>query len=624
MDPRLLRYYNQELQFLREMGGEFARQFPKIAGRLGMEGLEVADPYVERLLEGSAFLTARLQYKLDAEYERFTQRLLEITYPGFLAPIPSMIVARFDPELTDGGLAKGVKLARGTVLRGNVSAGETTACEFTTAQDVTLFPLSITEAKFFSFAPDLPIARLPKGAAVKGGLRIKFRVGGGLTASQLQLDKLNITLSGAEDTAYQLYELVSTAYLGALVVPPQKPITQVFEVPASTLRPMGYEDDEALLPVDARSFQGYRLVQEYFTFPQRFLSFELAGLRSAISQVTSPEFEIVLLFGRAAPALESMVDQSSLALFATPAINLRKRRADRINVGDGSHEFQVLADRTRSIDYEVYSVDTVTGFGSGQEAQTEFLPLYSVFHTEASETSAYFTARREQRLLSHGQKKSGPRSSYVGTEVFLSIVDPKEAPYAASLKQLSLGVTTSNRDLPLFMPVGQGSTDLTLEVTAPVRSIRCIRGPTRPYNPLAEGALSWRLISHLSLNHYSLQDTSAEQGAAAIRAMLGLYLSSSDVGVARQIDGIRSLTARPTVRRLAGGGPLAFGRGTDMTVELDELFFQGGSAFLLGSVLERFLARHASANSFTEFTLKTLQRGKIMQWEPRCGTRAIV
>ena len=164
MDPRLLRYYNQELAHVREMGAEFAVQFPKIAARLGIDGIEVADPYVERLLEGFAFLAGRVQLKLDAEFPRFTQRMLEIIYPQYLAPTPSMLIAQFKPDLSDSNLVRGFTVARGSSMRSLLGKGDLTACEFRTAHDVRLFPLEVAAASYFAFAPDLPLPQLPGGA----------------------------------------------------------------------------------------------------------------------------------------------------------------------------------------------------------------------------------------------------------------------------------------------------------------------------------------------------------------------------------------------------------------------------------------------------------------------------
>src|SRR5512135_2462860 len=242
MDPRLLRYYNQELQHLREMGAEFAQQFPKIAARLGMEGIEVSDPYVERLLEGVGFLAARVQLKLEAEFPRFTQRLLEIVYPNYLAPTPSMLVAQFRPDLNEANLARGVTIPRGSAISSLLGKGDVTACEFRTAQDVTLWPLEIVSAKYFSFAPDLPLSALPSGPKVKGGVRLRLKSSAGLGFDQLNLDTLRVFFSGADEVAYKLHELSFGACLGMLACPPERPLPWYEFIPRKHVRSVGYGD----------------------------------------------------------------------------------------------------------------------------------------------------------------------------------------------------------------------------------------------------------------------------------------------------------------------------------------------------------------------------------------------
>src|SRR3984893_10973854 len=334
MDPRLLHYYNQELRYLRELGGEFAEEFPKVAARLGMSGIEVADPYVERLLEGVGFLAARVQLKLDAELPRFTQSLIEIVYPHYLAPTPSMLVAQLKPELSDSNLASGVTVPRGTSLQGLLGKDDLTACEFRTAQDVTLWPLELVAASYFSYAPDLPLNSVALGPRVKGGVRLRLRTTAGLKFSDLTLDRLCVFLGGREDVANSLYELTFGAGLGALVLPPQRPPEWLEVLAASAIGRVGFADAEALLPFTHRSFQGYRLLREYLAFPQRFRFFELTGLQRALRRATTDEIDVVLLFGRGDPALESLVDAGNFALFSTPAINLFPKRLDRIPIGD--------------------------------------------------------------------------------------------------------------------------------------------------------------------------------------------------------------------------------------------------------------------------------------------------
>jgi type VI secretion system protein ImpG len=622
MDPRLLQYYNLELQHLRETGAEFAEQFPKIAARLGMHGLEVADPYVERLLEGVGFMAARVQLKLDAEFPRFTQSLLEIVYPHYLAPTPSMLVAHLKPDTNDPNLASGPTVPRGSTLSGLLSADDATACEFRTAHDVRLWPLEIVSASYFSFAPDLPLNALPVAQRIKGGVRIRLKTTAGLKFAQTGIDRLCFYLTGRDDVANKLYELFLATSVGALVLPSKGAQRWHEFLPATSINQVGFTDAEALLPVTLRSFQGYRLLQEYFSFPQRFRFFELTGLARALKRVETDQAEIVVLLGRGEPTLESVVDASNLELFCTPAVNLFHKRADRIHVSDAAYEYHVVPDRTRPLDFEVYEVTSVVGHGIGTDSEQQFLPFYSAYSSDQEhQQSAYFTTRREPRLVSASARRRGSRSSYIGTEVFLALVDSAQAPFSGDLRQLSIQTLCTNRDLVLQMPVGIGTSDLTLDVAAPLTSIRVLSGPSRPYAPLADGAVSWRAISHLSLNYLSLAQSTPEEGAGALRDLLELYAPSADVSARRQIEGIRSVRVGRVVRRLRAPGPLAFGRGLEIVVNIDELAFEGASAFLLGSVLDRYFARHVSINSFTETVLRSENRGEINRWRQQWGAR---
>ena len=625
MDPRLLRYYNQELQHLRETGAEFAREFPKIAGRLAMDGLEVSDPYVERLLEGVAFLAARVQLKLDAEFPRFTRRLLEIVYPNFLAPIPSMLIAQLRPLASETNLASGFLIPRATGMKTVALRGEGTACEFRTAHDVTLWPLELVEARYFSYAPDLPIARLPLRAAAKGGVRLRLKTTAGLKFSQLSLERLVLHLTGGDEIAYKLHELLLGHTVGVLAGPIEKPMPWHHFVQPEQVCPFGFEDGQALLPVSPQGFQGYRLLQEYFAFPQRFLFIELRGLGPTVRRLSADELEVVIFFGRSEPQLESVVDASNFALHCVPAVNLFPHRADRVHVNDANHEYHVVPDRTRPLDFEVYEVTAVTGHGDSIETpQRDFLPFYKAWNAEQRPEQAYFTQQRLPRLLSSAQKQIGARTSYIGSEVFISIVDAEEAPYAETLRQLAVETSCTNRDLPLLMPLGVGTTDFVLHSAAPLEAIRCIKGPSRPLSPPLDGETPWRLISHLSLNYLSLLDTGGRDAAAALREMLQLYGTLGDGSAAPQVDGLQRVAVSPVVRHLPLPGPIAMGRGLEILLELDELAFQGNSAFLFSAVMERFFARHVSMNSFTQTVLRSGARGEIMRWPPRLGTRAVL
>lgn len=623
MDARLLDYYNRELTYMHELGAEFAQRYPKIAGRLGMRGIEVSDPYVERLLEGFSFLTARIQLKMDAEFPRFSQRLLEVVYPNFLAPLPAMGVVQIDGNLNEGSLKAGYELPRHTILRGRMIKGEQTACEFRTGHAVTLWPIKITEAAIGPVPAEIAHAMPAVARQAKSAITIKLEAVGGARFAEMPLDRLELFLSGAELHALRVLELAVHHSVGTVCRSGPGSTARIVPLGDEAIRHEGFDPDQALLPYDARSFQGYRLLHEYFAFPDRYLFFSVKNLRAAAAAMSGTTMEIVILLDRADGDLERLVDARHFSLFCTPIINLVPRRSDRIPVGPGQHEHHAVIDRTRPRDFEIFTVERVTGHMASGSEEREFRPFLGSFAADDGDFGSYFSLRREPRLVSDRARAQGTRTSYTGSEVYVSLVDQHDAPFPHSLRHITIDALCTNRDLPLLLPTGLES-DFTLRVSAPVRAVRILRGPSRPYPALAEGALTWRLISHLGLNYLSLTDVDATQGAAALREMLDLYGNLADPAVRRQIQGVRSMALAPVFRRLPEPGPIVFGRGVEIALKIDEVAFSGSSPYLFGAVLEQFFSRHVSLNAFTEFALSSLQRGEIARWMPRIGRRPAV
>ena len=624
MDPRFLAYYNQELQYIHEMGAEFAKEFPKIAGRLGLDSFPCADPYVERLLEGFAFLAARVQLKVDAEFPRFTQHLLEMVYPHYLAPVPSMTVVQILPNLNEGSLHKGFPIPRDTPLRSLFGQGEQTACEYRTAHDMTLWPLELVEAEYLANASAVANLGVPSRPDLKAGLRLRLRSRAGLNFSQLAIDRLPVFLHAGQ-VAAQLYEQFIANGLAVVVQPVHKAEAWRHVLDASTIRPWGFHDTQTLLPYTSRSFQGYRLLQEYFAFPERFLFVELTELLPAVRRCAGNELDCLVLFNRSHPQLVGAVGPAHFHLFCTPAINVfPKERTDRIHLTSQTAEHHIVPDRTRPMDFEVYGVTKVLGYGTRAEPEVEFQPFYQVKGRHVStESRAYYTLYREQRRLSSTQRRRGGRgrSSYIGSEVYISLVDGKETPYSSNVKQLGFDLLCTNRDLPLHMPIGVGKTDFTLQSGAPYLSIRCLAGPTPPRPANVHKETAWYLISHLTLNYLSLIDNDHEQGAAALRQLLMLYGHHSEADIQKQIGGLLSIRSEPIHRRLNIPGPMTFGRGLELTLTFDESAFEGHGVVVLGAVLEQFFARYVSLNSFTETVVRTTDRGEVRRWPARIGKR---
>ncbi len=620
----MLDYYNRELAYVREQGAEFAEQFPKVAARLGMRGMEVADPYVERLLEGFAFMSARIQLKMDAEFPRFSQRLLDLVYPGYLAPTPAMGIAHFEPSRSEGGSPDGYLLPRHSRMRARLPAQEQTACEFRTAHDVTLWPLQLVEARLSAAPPDLPIAGFRWGAPVRGALRLAFETTSQVDVSALKLDSLPIFITGPSDVASKLQELIHTQCLGILVHAGGLPIRGLMPYQPDALHTEGFATDQAILPLDSRAFDGHRLLHEYFAFPERYRFFSVNDLQRALPKITGTKFEIVILLKQANVALESVIDAANFSLYCAPVVNLFSRTSDRIPVTSTRFEYHTVIDRARPLDFEIHSIKKVTGHQSDSDRELLFHPFYAAADTDHRGAGAYFSVRREPRLLSEQSRRHGPRTGYIGSECFISLVDAKEAPFPSELRQFTVEALCTNRDLSLLTPMGNGGTDLTLMSSAPIEQIKFVVSPTRPSPALAEREITWRLISHLSLNYLTLSDASAEQGASALRELLELYARLGAAGADAQIDAVQKLTVRAVNRRVPSPGPIVFGRGVNLELEVDEIPFAGVSPWLLGAVLDQFFARHVGVNSFTELSLRSVQRGHIDTWKPRIGRRPTV
>ena len=626
MDPQLLDYYNKELVYMREAAGEFASAHPKIARRLGMHGIEIDDPYVERLIESFSFMSARMQIKLDAEFPRFTQRLLEVLYPNYLSPTPSMAVAQLHPAASEGDLSQGFTVPRGTAFHAKVPAGEETPCEFRSSQDVELWPIEIIDARLTGAPPDIHgLERyLPTHVQVSGALRLRLRMVGERGFDSLSgLDRLPVYLKGNEQIASHLFELLHTSAVATVTGEPGHLSRRPHVVTEGALAHEGLAPGQGLLPLEWNTFHGHNLLHEYFACPERFYFFTLTGLAAGLSRLAGKEAEILVLLTKPPGALGALVDVGQFALFCTPIINLFERRTDRIELNTADPEFHLVPDRSRPRDFEVYAVKEI----SGQQAQTTeamaFRPLYQTLNEDEGNYGRYFSVRRELRLASDTARKYGTRTPYVGTEVFLSLVDQHQAPYAETIRYLSVKALLTNRDLPCLVP-RNGKSDLSVADSIPVAGIGLIRPPSMPSSPFAQREIAWRLIRQLSFNHLPLTDLSRREGAQALRDMLRLFVAGDNDVQRRQIESLIGSRTEPVTRRLPGAGPLIYGRGVLCTLSVDEEGFSGTSPYLFGLVLEHYLARHVSINVFTQTALQTMQRGEVARWPVRMGGRGIV
>ena len=625
MDTRLLKHYEGELAFLRDMGGEFARAYPKVAARLGMEGVEVLDPYVERLLEGAAFLSARVQLELEMQVPEISSHLLEIVYPHYLNPVPSMMIAAFEPDAGGGALKDGYRLPRDTALRSRPIDGANTPCEFRTAADLTLWPLAITEAEYIDGRGSLVAAGLAKDVDARAGIRLRLKHTDGGSIAALDLDALTLFLDPRSGSAWKIHELLCSQARGLTVRSADRRDDWTAMLSQGRVTPRGFSPEEALLPTPRRSFDGYRLLQEYFAMPERFLFVELGGLKEGFSRATGSEIDLYVLLSDGDRSAAPGIQPDAFALNAVPAVNLFPKRCDRAPVRAQDTEIQIVPDRTAGLDFEVHTLLDVVGMRNDGGEDVIFMPFYSATDLTATGESwqAYYTVARRMRQRSEKEQLRGVRTSYLGSETYVSLVDRSQAPFPAAIKQLAVQALCSNRDLPLLLSAGDGGEGLLqLPKGGPIKKITMPVPPTRPRPTLAQGDRTWRLISHLSLNYLSIAEArdGAKGGAAeALRELVGLYAPLGDRVTNKQVQGILAVDSRPIVRRMSDEVLSTAVRGIEITVTMEEDSFEGASIYVLGAVLERFFRGYGSINSFTETVLATDKRGEIYRWRPATG-----
>ncbi|QNP49099.1 type VI secretion system baseplate subunit TssF [Diaphorobacter aerolatus] len=391
---------------------------------------------------------------------------------------------------------------------------------------------------------------------------------------------------------------------------------------AAQVSGMGFENDEALIPYGEQSFSGYRLVHEYFACPDRYRFFKISKLRQVLKDVKSKRVEIVLHFDRAATELEKVVSESHFHLFCTPVINLFPKKGDRIDVSLMHFEHHLLGDRTRPLDYEIYSVSEIQGYTENNTDVQTFLPIYETLGAQegSQQSLAYFSLRREPRKLSEVARRNGPRTGYIGSEVYAQLVDRQDAPYPHTLSRIAPEMLCTNRDLSLLI-TSAGERNFQLSVSAPVQRVELVTTLTRPTSSIAERKTTWRLLSHLQLNYQTLTDASPAEGAKVMRELLNLYAQLSKPETAQQGDAIASVSVTPMYARMLQPGPIVYGRGVDIHLTVDQSKFGGASPWLFGAVLERFFARHVGINSATRLKMSTLQGGSFAQWATRLGMR---
>jgi type VI secretion system protein ImpG len=650
MNREFLELYNRELHVLYENAKEFAEEFPGIAERLGglIEGN--MDPMITGLLEGSAFLASRVQLKIKHEFPEFTNNLLEQLVPHYLAPTPSTAIFRIEPPYAEPNLKDGMLIKAGSGAEARyVEKERRIACKFRLTSDITVWPFELTQAEYSTTPSALQALGLETALQIVSGLRITLvrrsqtnkedEPTGKQVAkkpetwfSRCRVDELPFHIVCNEGDAVKIYEMlfghtrsIHLRYLNEFGDPVILPLS------TTNLQQVGFDDKESLFLSEGRVFRGFNTLREFFVLPAKFLAFKLTGLKDLLSRINTNQVDILFGFDQNDARLAPAVRPNCFALYAAPAVNLFEMTTARVPVRSTEHEYHVVADRTKVLDFEPHRIVKVHAHFAGSGDKTEVYPLYSAPPANVSESDAiYYTIRRSQRRRSTEEKRFAGTSGYIGTDIFMMLANHGTHD-DTQVSEISVRALCSNRHLTEHLPVGKGGTDFILEEKTDL-TVTCVAGPTRPTESIVttttsgsdaipRGTTAWRLISLLSLNHLGITGRGAENSASSLRELLSLFVGASDNTTERRIRGILSVESRPIVRRVRQRTGTGVVRGLEVEITLDEKAFEGSGIFLFGAVLERFFVEYAPINNAVQTVIRSTDRGEVMRWPARLGQR---
>ncbi|MET0264266.1 MAG: type VI secretion system baseplate subunit TssF [Duganella sp.] len=596
MMEKLLPYFERELSMLRHAGAEFATRYPRLAGSLQISGETCTDPHVERLLQGTALLNARVAKLLDDGYVRFTEALLDMLYPHLLRPIPSCAIVCVDFSDDKSRQISGVTtLPRGSVMKSQPR--DNIACQFRTAYDVSIAPVAISAAWFEPYRQAPGTLQLPAQVMSAICIEIDSTVAS-LPLAALELKHLRVFIDGDASMRATLRDLLFMRTCCAWV---QADNTwQMLERPPIT--PVGFADDEALLPCAPSEHSAYRLLSEYFAFADKFDFFDI-DLAALLRDAPPGCRRVTLHLGLAGVRPDDPVarllrtlDADNLLLGCTPVVNLFEQSARPISIDHRSSSYALAPDQIPAHACDIYSVDSVqllrkTAQGS---VVTEFLPYYSLAHS--GNLGNYWRLQRDEALAAAG----------AGHDLSLTLVARDFSPLEIDEATTSVRLTCTNRNVPHELPYGHAGGDLVAEAPTGGVPIRLLRRPTLSYRQTSGASHQWGLIAHLALNHRSL----TQEGLPALAAMLRLYAREDSSVAQRQIDGITALSHRSAtawVRQPNGAGYL---RGVEVSVWLDEEAYAGTGIHVFAQLLDHLFGLHVHINSFTQLVVLSRQTGK--------------
>ncbi|NIF28994.1 type VI secretion system baseplate subunit TssF [Pantoea sp. Tr-811] len=582
--------FSEELRYLQELGNDFAKDNPQLARLLGKGG---SDPDVERLMEAFAFLTAKLRLKLEDDLPELTHPMLQLLWPNYLRPLPSATIVQFTP--CQQSLSQSQRIAKGSRLFSKPVDG--VPCEFRTCTEVNIQPFQL----------DTVGASQALGSSVVSiGLRTLVQ----RPLNTLGCSSLAVHLSGDDQSARTLY-LWLAQYLRQVSVTING---QARRLPASSIVFPGFAPEDAMLPYPQNVFDGYRILQEYFAFPQRFHFFCITGLDKVWPAQPSDRVAIAFHFTRQLPDV-LRVGIADFSLFCTPAVNLFAHSAEPIDLASETAQAELKPRGTHPHAYEIFSVDQVISTRSTTDGSTgEYLRTFRPFESFAHEIEHIHGRKALYYRYSLDESLQGD-----GVTHRIAFVRADASSYIGALETASIDLTCTNRDLPLAL--GIGDIDVIDEKTPPLATYRNIRVPTRPCRPVLDGQLQWALISNMSLNYLSLLSTDPLKAVIRAYDFTALHDLQQARTTGKRLDGLRDIKTTP-MDWLIKGQPI---RGLHTQLKLDQdAFLCEGDLYLFSCVFAHFFALYASINSFHQLEVINTTNNERYTWPIQTGKQPLI
>jgi type VI secretion system protein ImpG len=584
-DYSFLEYYRRELGYLRTHGLEFAKKYPRVAGRLDFGSSESTDPHTERLIEAFAFLAARVHRDLENEFPLISDSLIDSVCPNLSHFVPSMTIVQLEADPLAGKVTSGSVVPAGSMLTAKLPSGED--CRFRVAWDTTLWPLRISDV------------RLVSGRT----LGLKIECVPGMAVNELEVDSLRIHLSGDLMVTMPLHERIIA---GLKTIQIETETGVVTDLGPNCISEVGYADGEEILVLPSHTNSAYALLQQYFGFPRGFQFFDINGLKNRIGNGGS--FWVHFVFEAASPFF-SRLREENFKLGCVPVINLFQMTAEPVAIDSRQHEYLLVPDFKKDRSTEIHSIVSVSRIEDGEGGTSEIRNVFGATELDLEATGVSWISRQDLSL----------RSDIVGSDTYISFIDGRDVRKAPDRALIYARVWCSNRGYAERVAAGSRliMEDLPRKIHAQV-----LYPPSAQREPMTKDRSLWTLVNILRINYHTLFQAAPEAALSSVQRLLSLFAGGGG-HEQNQVLGLTKVSCERSVARIGVDVWRGYCRGVSVSLEFEASAYAGGSPLLLASVLARFFALYTTANSFVR--LEVLRQGEVWhRWPPMSGRQCLI